>query len=381
VVALTARKRERSSALDALRGVAILLVLGSHQNAHPLWSRGGWMGVDLFFVLSGFLVAGLFFVEFKGTGRVDALRFLARRGFKIYPSFYLLIAVTVALRRSLGVGVDTRQVLAEVVFFQNYFPGLWGHTWSLAVEEHFYVLLAVFMLWQSRRRSASTFPFVALPGQIALLGGCCLAFRTATTWLLPFTLRTHCFQTHLRLDALAFGVLLSYWFHFREQPFEKFVRRWRWRILLASLVAASTPFWIGQDSVWMTTAGLSLIYVAFGGLLSVILLAPYRGQWWRPAELAIATLAFVGRSSYAIYLWHLVVASLGIRLWELGVGPVLGAASRLEVYVLGSVVLGWSVTRCVEQPFLSLRDRVVPSATSAVRAANARPRGPRFPPV
>src|SRR5271168_36950 len=87
--------------LDVLRGVAILLVLGRHldsvptdapgaiQSAFDLWMRAGWIGVDLFFVLSGFLVSGLLFREYARYGDVRAGRFLLRRGLKIYPAFYV----------------------------------------------------------------------------------------------------------------------------------------------------------------------------------------------------------------------------------------------------------------------------------------------------
>lgn len=92
---------QRNHQLDVLRGVAVLLVLGRHIQYPPqlpepfqtlvgYWSRCGWVGVDLFFVLSGFLVSGLVFEEWKRTGGFAAGRFLIRRGFKIYPAFYLL---------------------------------------------------------------------------------------------------------------------------------------------------------------------------------------------------------------------------------------------------------------------------------------------------
>src|SRR3974390_1422877 len=79
----------RSMGLDALRAVAILLVLGRHANLSEVWSRIGWCGVDLFFVLSGFLISGLLFQEYKKRKSIDFMRFFILRGLKIYPSFYL----------------------------------------------------------------------------------------------------------------------------------------------------------------------------------------------------------------------------------------------------------------------------------------------------
>jgi len=84
----------RNRSLDVLRGIAILLVLGRHFNYFPLWRQAGWIGVDLFIVLSGFLISGLLFQEYKNTGKLDVRRFILRRGLKIWPSYYLLILAT-----------------------------------------------------------------------------------------------------------------------------------------------------------------------------------------------------------------------------------------------------------------------------------------------
>jgi peptidoglycan/LPS O-acetylase OafA/YrhL len=88
--------------LDILRAIAVLLVLGRHEHANALWRRCGWVGVDLFFVLSGFLISGLLFSEYKKRGRLDLPRFYIRRGLKIYPSFYVLILATFLVSMHFG---------------------------------------------------------------------------------------------------------------------------------------------------------------------------------------------------------------------------------------------------------------------------------------
>src|SRR5438094_6288198 len=82
---------KRNQSLDVLRCVAILLVLGCHVGHYRPWSKFGWIGVDLFFVLSGFLVSGLLFQEFKDRGGINFRRFILRRGLKIWPAFYVYI--------------------------------------------------------------------------------------------------------------------------------------------------------------------------------------------------------------------------------------------------------------------------------------------------
>ena len=120
----------RSSTLDILRAVAVLLVYCQHSVELPVVSAMGWVGVDLFFVLSGFLVSGLLFREYQQTQHVRSGRFLLRRGFKIYPQFYLLLAFTVPFAHWDGKPLPGREITAEALFVQNYFqdsgltPGL-----------------------------------------------------------------------------------------------------------------------------------------------------------------------------------------------------------------------------------------------------------------
>ncbi len=140
----------RNRGLDSLRGLAILLVLGVHVQASPTWAKVGWLGVDLFFVLSGFLISNLLFSEYKTHGSINLKSFYIRRGFKLYPSFYFLVLATILYCWIAGRGIRLGTALAEVTFMQNYFTGLWGHTWSLAVEEHFYILLPLSLVCMAR---------------------------------------------------------------------------------------------------------------------------------------------------------------------------------------------------------------------------------------
>ncbi|HUQ46021.1 MAG TPA: acyltransferase family protein [Gemmatimonadaceae bacterium] len=99
----------RLPGLDLLRLLAVLMVFGRHMWDTPeswpagarlfvsMWQRGGWVGVDLFFVLSGFLVSGLLFAEFRASGRISPLRFYARRAWKIYPPYFVMLAITTSL--------------------------------------------------------------------------------------------------------------------------------------------------------------------------------------------------------------------------------------------------------------------------------------------
>src|SRR5262249_44717454 len=132
----------RRPELDVLRCAAVVLVLFRHLEALPqsvpavfrvptrVLFEVGWTGVDLFFVLSGFLVAGLLFREVQEHGRIDIKRFLIRRGLKIYPGFYCLIGATVGIAVVHGWNLPWNRILSEVFFVQNYHQGLWSQTWS-----------------------------------------------------------------------------------------------------------------------------------------------------------------------------------------------------------------------------------------------------------
>jgi peptidoglycan/LPS O-acetylase OafA/YrhL len=98
------------------------------------------VGVDLFFVLSGFLISGLLFREYIERGKIDLKRFWIRRSLKIYPPFYALLLAT-AIYSLVKFHHVTSAILGDVFFVQNYLPHVWDHGWTLAVEEHFYLVL------------------------------------------------------------------------------------------------------------------------------------------------------------------------------------------------------------------------------------------------
>ena len=147
---------------DCLRCVAILLVMAAHcKDIAPTLSPAlgavfaftrqiGWVGVDLFFVLSGFLVSGLLFDEHDATGVLDIKRFLIRRAFKIIPAFYFLTLVTVIYDAIAFHRVVVVHLIHDIFFLQSYRPGMWSHAWTLAIEVHFYILLAVLLYYLSK---------------------------------------------------------------------------------------------------------------------------------------------------------------------------------------------------------------------------------------
>jgi len=346
----------RFARLDALRGVAILLVLGRHQPVNWLWTKCGWAGVDLFFVLSGFLVAGLIFKEYLREGRVDLIRFWSRRAFRIYPPFLSMLAgslVLCAIVNHKRYSAPDR-IFAELTWTQSYRHGIWGHTWSLAVEEHFYVLLPLLLGYAMWRNAGATNPFRSVPSAVCGLSVLFLLLRILKSEAGSFDYLANVFPTHLRLDSLAFGVLLSYLYYFRNQSFMSFVRRRR-RLLVAGgvLLFSTTLIWPLESNV-MHTIGFTFVYLGSGCLLAAALSDA------RPLSFAMRALAGIGGCSYSIYLWHMAVNQYTptlIRVLGFGTSHPVAVAVSLGL----SLPAGFVMHRLTELPAIRLRDYLLPN--------------------
>jgi peptidoglycan/LPS O-acetylase OafA/YrhL len=391
----------RNVPLDVLRAMAILLVFGRHlELPRPdgmvgalaeAWFRIGWIGVDLFFVLSGFLIGGLLVAELRKLGRIDIVRFLMRRGFKIYPAYYVFIAYLVAVPTLRGwlAGQDPVAVVAtqwqlywpNLLFLQNYVgtnPA--GHTWSLAVEEHFYLLLPFALAWL-----AATGRIRALVAACAIAIGVIFLLRTASVITAdPFSTRMA--ATHLRLDALLFGVALRAIAEFKPAWFDG-TRQWRPALVAFGLACWAPNLVVDPGSPWIRTLGLSATYLGSGAFL----LAAYHtraqdfGAWAPPVRRLARVLAWIGIYSYAIYLWH--VTLMGFT--ERQVGRLIGrfdGAPGLEwataaIIVCSAAVLGGALmTWLVERPALAIRDRWFPSRLGTGSGVPTTPEAVEKPP-
>lgn len=369
--------------LDILRALAVLLVLGRHLPDIPastggmtrgileLWQRCGWIGVDLFFVLSGFLIAGLLFSEHDRHGRIALKRFYVRRGLKIYPPFYVLLLATLLINPLLELSLWPRTVAYEALFIQNYGPGLWVHTWSLAVEEHFYIVLPIALVLIARRAAGDgqTRPvretFAPLVWLMPAVGIALLGMRLANVTQ-PFSIRSHMFPTHLRIDGLFFGVLLSYIYHAYPQALGAWIARHRRGVAIGSLLCVLPPLVWKTHQPLIHTVGFTLLYVGFGGILLLALDRERRGL---PTSRAGDWLAKMGGYSYSIYLWH-----VPLLIWGgLTVGRSLPFGVWLAVYLVGSLVVGVAMARVIELPTLALRDRLFPSRSRPIATLSKTP--------
>lgn len=254
-------------------------------------------------------------------------------------------------------------MLPSLLNVQNYFPGA-GHLWSLAVEEHFYLLLPLVLAIclrraEQRRRPTAVLWLAALVLPLCLLLRC---LAPGSAW----SHETRHFPTHLRIDALAFGVLLAYLHHFSPRVLAAVARRPG--ILLGASLALLSPFLfleIKDRFVW--TVGFTLLYLGYGGLLvySLATPPPRRTAKRTPGAAVIALLAAIGVGSYSIYLWHAVLGVLPIQFllthgrWPFR-DPGVSWLVASVAYVALAILLGTLVGRLVERPALLLRERLFP---------------------
>ena len=374
--------------LDVLRGIAILLVFGRHlELPRPdglvgfisnLWFTIGWLGVDLFFVLSGFLIGGLLLSELAKHGRIYVSRFLVRRGLKIYPPYFVFLTYLVMMptAKALLGGGSPWSTLTDnltlywpnLLFLQNYVgsnPA--GHTWTLAVEEHFYLMLPFgLVVLAACKRTRWLVPLCLIVVPIGLLLARSLAVWTSD----PFAIKMS--ATHLRLDALLFGVGVRAAAEYLPRQFAA-LRPWRWFLFVAGMLLWLPNTFVDPATPFIKTIGLTCTFLG----AAAFLIAAYHtraadcGRAARFVSPAASLLGGIGIYSYAIYLWH--ITALGILEREFGHRwfVVAGETSQWGWMVsalvgsAGAIAVGVAAGRLVEWPVLRFRDRFFPSRSAS----------------
>ncbi len=370
-------------ALDGLRTLAFLMVFLHHYDSLP-W---GWAGVDLFFVLSGFLITGILYDTRNDPFR--ARNFYIRRTLRIFPLFYgvmLLLALTrpwahwqwslkwiiwpLYVGNFMVLHLNPLNSSAErLAFFEPY--GLihghlivlnLGHFWSLCVEEQFYLVWPWLVFWIGNRRKLMWICALTVPA--------CLIARMVGQHFAPSWLYQQGFLVRFspfRVDDLLLGGLLA--LLMRSPSKATALRAARWLLppslvvallLIALVCARRIPVAAYPYPGWLQTGGFTLI-----ALLSFLLIATavQTGTWlyfvfsWRP-------LRWAGRITYGAYVFHDIAHQ---PLYFLGTRLHMGARFQIPFAVLCLTYLAaWLSFRFVETPFLKLKDRwTVRSHTSA----------------
>ena len=341
--------------LDGFRAAAVLLVIASHAGLGRLIPGG--FGVTIFFFLSGYLITTLLRVEFGSTGQIDLKAFYFRRFLRIAPPLYItLFIVNVAqLRGWLGPGTDPKTYLWDYLFLSNY-SHLWGQEgglpiplWSLAVEEHFYMLFPIAYALLAKRYPDTRIAKVCFGACLIILG-----FRLVP-WILGNDLSRNYYWSHTRMDSILFGSILATW----QNPM---IDRDAWIPKIGPLIAAIAlliaTFVIRNESFRQT------IRYSLQGVSLFIIFSYALHSKDRPFSrlLALPILAWVGSISYELYLCHVAIfKAVGHFRGDGWTSVVLGT--------IGAFAFAQLIRVLVEKPIIAWRRRHPKQVKSVVATA------------
>ena len=308
----TLTSRGPIASLDGLRALAVLIVVVSHAgygNTIP-----GGLGVTIFFFLSGFLITTLILDEHERHGRISIKQFYQRRAFRLLPPLLVTLAIAYLLVGAglLDGGFTVQGLTSQLFYFANYFtiffahansqPGGSGILWSLAVEEHFYLVFPVVMLLVFRRFGPHRARTVLIRAFVVLCVAA-LAWRCYLVSQPGFNQLHTYYSTDTRFDSILFGCLLALWYNPARLPLQ--VRDTKMRakdwllcaaglaLLLATIVYRDVQF---RESFRYTLQGLALVPIFFYAIRF-----PQAGPF---RLLNLRAIARIGVLSYGIYLIH-----------------------------------------------------------------------------
>lgn len=362
---MTSTSREYVSSLDGLRAFAIIAVLAVHAGV-PGFSLG-WLGVDLFFALSGFLITTLLVKEYDRTGKVDILKFWGRRFLRLFPAYYLYLTGLILLivvgkypLTSSGDWTPSAYLASLGFYFNNFLPrgGFWAfdwltiHIWSLALEEQFYLIwptLFVFAIQMRRsvllplamiatilvcRPFISDFAIASLPhGRgLAIVVGCAVALLARDLqqkaglpgWLTSSQVRLGWVVSTI---GLAIVLLVA---HELKLLDEATIKRWFVPVFSLQFSLIVAMFWYGPKD-------------------------------WLSRSLSVAPLSYIGQISYGVYLYHMLAHYLTwkVLLSQIDSWPSIPKMGlRLVMYSLLSVGIAALSYHFYEKPFLQLKQKM-----------------------
>lgn len=348
--------------LDGIRAIAVLMVVVSHwiREDNPVHIFGtGAFGVQVFFVLSGFLITRILLVSRGGRAvsrnpqekKHMLYSFYVRRALRIFPVYYLVLLVMLLLRSPLHLPLTKGEVVSALTYTSNFhfadtrhWTALTAHFWSLAVEEQFYLVWPLLILFLPKR---SLLPCMLL---FVLIGAVSQAFLHYDPYSL--VLPNACF------DSLGAGALLAWLVTYRPA------------LLPTVYTVASAAALVGLATLaahwanWLTLPGTRWPQVLIGLWLVLCALVKTKAAPVVVRIFETRALVFVGKISYGIYAYHNLYGLLARRAWDRWITPHLtGMNVQLQswlfffVAVWGLFFLCWLSFRWVEKPLLKLKDR------------------------
>lgn len=360
---------EKLYGLDHLRALAILLVFLFHYLSfnHPGWMNGvaevGWTGVDLFFVLSGFLISGQLFGQFKRTGSIDVSAFFIKRFFRIIPPYLIVVALYFCVpffreREALG------PLWKFLTFTHNFgldvvHRGTFSHAWSLCIEEQFYLTLPFVLLLVHKHKSAAGSGFKLL---FCLLLTLTVVFRLLSwnIWVVPFINKDDFwlqwykyiyYPTPTRLDSLLLGIGLSWVMHYRPLINSR-IRLNGNLLFLAGIPFLTAAYFVCRSPYSFTATIWGFLLVAMGFTCWVAAAAAPTSFLFKKRLFITEQLASL---SFAIYLSHKGVIHITQVLLEKA-GWANDSNSTLLLAATNCVLAGLLFRYLIERPCQQLRN-------------------------
>ena len=341
--------------LDGLRAISVLMVVAAHMNGPltrfipyvPFWIYLVWgaLGVQTFFVISGFLITHILLKELNASGTISLKRFYFRRAFRIFPPFYAYLAVAAALTLTGVYAGHLRAFIVAGTYMSNYMGGgseLLEHTWSLSLEEQFYLLWPAALLFLGARKSIKLAVAVILLSPVS---------RVVTYYVAPNHRPLLNAMLHTGLDSIMFGCLLAMlWRNPRfNQLIQPFLRGWI-AALAAAFILVLGPVYLGARfrGSYILVFGFTLNALCLSQILLYVVRVPNSPVG---RLLNTAVLRHLGVISYSLYLWqHMFTRPNSERFIPWNLIAILACAELSH----------W----LIERPSFWLRDRLQQSLSS-----------------
>jgi peptidoglycan/LPS O-acetylase OafA/YrhL len=382
-VSLRNTTKSRLTGLDTLRASAILLVLMYHYevvvSGKPTFgflTDIGWVGVDLFFVLSGYLIGNQIMSAIARGEDFSLKVFFARRLLRTLPNYYFILAIYFIFPSLLS-GTGTASIWRFLSFTQNiglHYGETFSHSWSLCIEEQFYLILPVAALL------IASFAKSKRVGWSVLLAGV-MAGMLVRSWawitfghnaINPLIFSEHIYYSSFaRFDELLPGVAIAMLKNFHADLYARILRKGNLLLVAGSIAFAIVAYLFlnyyqieGYGYTFgMTVFGYTLLPGSFA-LLTLSALSP--NSWLNRVRIPGAEKLALW--SYAIYLAHKPIYKLAILpLTQLKID--INAPIGIAIIMLAGIGGGWLLYRLVESPFMALRDRFFPSSHMQVQAS------------
>lgn len=358
----------RDANLDLLRAVAVVSVILFHLRRLPSWpswlsgfdlAAGGWAGVDLFFVLSGRLVGGLYWREIETAGGVRPLRFWARRALRTIPPYLVMLHLAWLAKRGFGAGGGAAYDPRFLLFLQNYDSGRMPYflvSWSLCVEEHFYLLMLPALALLRRVAGGPGETGGRGEARVHLLFLAAALFSPVARMFVRIpegvVFGYHSTATHLRLEGLVLGVWIA-WIARFDAPLHARLRALARRLWPLALARALASFAVPH--VWEVRGGYALLALSFATILLAVEGAPPLAR-----GLAGRVSGALALGAYSLYLTH----AHAIHVYERAILPRAPAwipdILHLAAALATILATGAAFYLAVERPSIRARDRIAP---------------------